>query len=179
MPKRAHVSMPNSPPAVTPKKAATDERIAANKQLSSPAAKTNLVKIEIFTKNGAKLNEDLPTKTLIDLLLSLDADVEIDGCSSHRKHGGVIKAHFFLKKPISLGDLHPEPEFTYERTTPLATDSFQCRIIGLNDIRKPNPGEIVTACITRTHFNATTEIIEQWFSRFGEIVTKPRYAEKL
>jgi hypothetical protein len=176
MPKRSHVPTPNSPPGVTPKKVATVEKVFENqRQLISPAAKTNLVKIEIFSKNGNKLNEDLPTKTLLEIWQFLETDAEVDGCSSHKKHGGVIKAHFFLKKPISIGELHPEPEFTFERTSPLATDSFQCRIIGLNDVRKPNPGEIVTACITRTHFNASMEVIEEWIGKFGEIVTKPRY----
>jgi hypothetical protein len=175
MPKRPHVPAPNSPPAVTPKKVATVEKVNENKRLLiSPATKTNLVKIEILSKNGSKLSEDLPTKTLIELWQSLENDAEVDGCSSHRKHGGIIRAHFFLKKQISLGELHPEPEFTFERTTPIATDSFQCRIVGLGDVRKPNPGEIVTACITRTHFSATAEVIEQWIGKFGEIVTKPR-----
>ncbi len=170
MPKRTHVATPNSPTFVTPaKNAKVDEK------LNSPTLKTNLVKIDILTKNGGKLNEDLPTKTLIDIWKSLDTEVEVDGCSSHKKHGGVIKAHFFLKVPICLGELHPQPEFTYERTTPLATDTFECRIIGLNEVRKPVPGEIVTACITRTHFGATAEAIQEWISKFGEVVTKPRY----
>jgi hypothetical protein len=173
MPKRTNEATPNLPPAVTPKNARVEEK------LSSPTAKTNHVKIEIYSKNGGKLNEDLSTKTLIEIWKLLDTDAEIDGCSSHKKHGGVIKAYFFLKSQISLGELHPEPEFSYEMTTLLATDTFQCRIIGLNEVRNPKPGEIVMACITRTHFNATAEIIEQCISKFGEVVTKPRYCTKL
>ncbi len=167
--KRAHEVSPGKNQTITTPKAARIEK------LQSPTVKTNLVKIEILTKNGNKIKEDLPIKTLIELWNSLETDKEIDGCSSHRKGGGIIRAHFFLKQSISLGEIHPEPEFTFERTTPLVTDSFQCKIVGLNEIRPPRSGETITVCVTRTHFGVPLGVIEQWLSKFGEIVTKPRY----
>lgn len=143
---------------------------------NSPTGKTQLVKIDILTKNGARLKEDLTVKVLVELWKSLETDSEVDGCSSHRKAGGAIRAHFFLKSPVTLGELYPEPDFSFEKTNQFTqtTDSFQCRIVGLEEIRPPKPGEIITACITRTNFSVPLPIIEQWIEKFGEIVTKPR-----
>lgn len=141
----------------------------------SPTAKTQLVKIDILTKNGAKLNEDLPIDTLIELWASLETEAAAEGCSSHRKAGGAIRAYFYLNKAISLSEIHPEPEFNYNRSTPLTTDSFQCRIADCNGIRRPKKEEIITVCITRTHFGVPLDVIEMWTEKFGKIITKPRY----
>jgi hypothetical protein len=174
MPKRMH----NSPGTShkTPSKSARIEPPVQPKR--SPSSKVRLVKVDITTKNGNRISEDLPVKTLIELWKSLESDVEVEGCSSHRRPGGGIRVTYSLKNLISLGELHPEPEFVYERTTPIQTDSFQCRIVGLHDVRPPKVGETVTVCITRTHFSVPLEIIEEWLSKFGTIVTKPRSVEK-
>ena len=82
--------------------------------------------------------------------------------------------YFYLKKVIGLSEVHPEPEFTFNRTTPIATDSFQCRIAECNGIRRPKKEEVITVCITRTHFGVPLDIIGQWMEKFGQIVTQPR-----
>ncbi len=146
---------------------------------SSPTSKVRLVKVDIVSKNGGRISEDLPIKTLIELWKTLESDAEVEGCSSHRRPGGAIRVTYSLKNLISLGELHPEPDFVYERTTPIQTDSFQCRILGLNDVRPPKIGENVTVCITRTHFSVPLEIIEEWISKFGTIVTKPRLVKAI
>ncbi len=62
----------------------------------------------------------------------------------------------------------------FERTTALKMDSFQCRIVGLNDVRPLKVRETITVCITRTHFSVPLEVIEEWIAKFGTIITKPR-----
>jgi hypothetical protein len=168
MPKRTNNSPGNSQKS-TPAKTA---RIEPPK--SSPTIKARLVKIDIVTINGAKITEDLPVKTLVEIWKSLDSDIEVEGCSSHRRPGGGIRVNYCLKDLVTLGELNPEPDFVFERTTPLRTDAFQCKIVGLNDVRPPKPGENITVCITRTHFSVPLEIIEEWIGKFGTIITKPR-----
>lgn len=136
----------------------------------SPRAKHLHVKIDVFSKNGQKVTEDLTTKQLINIWMSLEPDAEIDGCSSHRTANG-IRAHFFLKQPVSLSELFPEPEFSHEGTDGV----YQCRIVGLNNIRAPQEGETITVCITRTHFGVPLEMVERWIKKFGTVITSPRY----
>jgi hypothetical protein len=178
MPKRSNEDSPRASLLITPKAS----RVEATKQVKtlSPTSKSQLIKIDILTKNGKRLDEDLPIKTLVELWNSLEVDTTtVDGCSLFRKPGGVIRAHFFLKEPIALGEIHPEPEFEFQRTNAITTDSYQCRILGLNDFRPPKPGETITICITRTNFSVPFPVIEQWIERFGDIVTKPRYILRL
>jgi hypothetical protein len=170
MPKRTNNSPGTSPKSGTPAKTARVEK----KPKNTPTQKSKVVKIDIVSKNGNKINEDLPVKTLLEIWNFLDSDSEPEGCSSHRRPGGAIRAAFCLKTPVCLGELYPEPEFTFERTSPLQTDAFLCKIVGLDDVRPPKAGENVTLSITRTHFAVPLEVIEEWISKFGTIVTKPR-----
>jgi hypothetical protein len=163
---------PGNTQTTTPAKTARYEAFTGVK--ASPTSKVRLVKIDIVTINGTKISEDLPVKTLIELWKSLETEVEVEGCSSHRRPGGIIRVNFSLKELICLGEIHPEPEFVFERTTALKTDAFQCRIVGLNDVRPPKVGETITVCVTRTHFSVPLEIVEEWIAKFGTIITKPR-----
>jgi hypothetical protein len=169
MPKRT-INSPGTSQTTTPAKTARFQSPVK----SSPTSKVRIVKIDVVSVNGNRISEDLPIKTLIELWKSLDTEIAIEGCSSHRRPGGAIRVNYCLKELICLGEIHPEPEFVFERTTTLRTDAFQCKIVGLNDVRAPKVGETVIVCITRTHFAVPLEIIEEWIAKFGTIVTKPR-----
>lgn len=170
MPKRTLSSPNQDAQPKTPKTPRIEKVAETPPEKLSPRAKHRLVKIDVFSKNGQKVTEDLTTKQLINIWLSLEPDAEIDGCSSHRTANG-IRAHYFLKQPVSLSELYPEPEFAYEGPEGV----LQCRIVGLTNIRAPRHGEGVTVCITRTHFGVPLEMIERWITKYATIVTSPRY----
>lgn len=172
MPKRTLNSPNQDTQPRTPKtpRVENEKNAKSPPEKSSPRAKHHLVEIDVFSRNGQKVAEDLTTKQLINIWLSLEPDAEIDGCSSHRTANG-IRAHYFLKQPVSLSELYPEPEFTYEGSEGV----LQCRIVGLTNIRAPRLGETITVCITRTHFGVPLEMIERWIMKYAAIITSPRY----
>ncbi len=139
----------------------------------SPSSKILIFKIDIISCNGQQIAKDteLGASDLEDIwTLTLGRGLdEISGYSTTKPKGRDIRVQYQLKQPMSVRDIAKEQEFTHERSSIFSTDIFKCRVIGLNEVRKANIGEMVKVTVNKPNFDITPEQVVEWMSKYGKV----------
>jgi len=90
------------------------------------------------------------------------------------KKGRYAKIGYDLTNPIKITEISSKPTFNIEFTRGHITDVYKIRLPDFDDLAF-QIGDVATVSITHTGLETTGEDIEEWISKFGTIVKKPRY----
>jgi hypothetical protein len=105
---------------------------------------------------------------------------EIFAMSYNRSLTRNFKVTFKLNKEVLPGDLYPEPNFVYYRkSSPEASeddaDAIHCKIIGFNNVKPIELGQLARITAKTNDFSVTPEEIISWLVKFGSVSSRHDY----
>lgn len=146
----------------------------------SPSKKSDVVRVDIFSLNGKAFDFKFLGKDVKELWKSLKHDPDnVIGQSSSKINKNTLRVNIQLRSPIALKDVSPTQDFTFERATVFKNYTFECRVVGLGNVREARIGDTITVCIKRGHFRFKPEEATAWISVFGKILAPLRYLSSI
>lgn len=139
--------------------------------VDSPNKKTDIVTIDISTRNGKTFDHDFLGKDVKDLwkkALNRDPD-EVIGYSTYRHANKTLRLNIELKTEIAIKDISDTPDFVYETASAFQNSSYACKIVGAAT-KEANIGDVVKVTVRRTHYKVKPEQIAEWLSKYGKIM---------
>jgi len=141
----------------------------------SPSKKSDIVRIDVFSLNGKDFDHKFLGKDVKDLWRSLKHDPnDVIGQSSSKINKNTLRVNIQLRLPIPLKEVLPSQDFQFEKATDFKNYTYDCRVVGLGQVREARAGDIVTVSIKRGHFRFKPEEATVWIEKFGKVLSPLR-----
>lgn len=143
----------------------------------SPSAKSDVFRVDIFSMNGKPFAHKFTAKDVKELWSKGlgRQELEVIGQSSSWISKNVLRVNIQLSRELSIKEVTPTLEFTFVKESVFQNQVYECKIAGIGKLKEAEIGDVVRITLKRVHFRFKPEKAVDWLSKYGKILSEPRF----